>query len=304
MTAATPFAEGRFTPAAPFEFAHVIARIAAESPSPEQHVSDPYRFFQAVALEETPYVAEVWNRGKVESPLLQYRFYAGSPVADGVADRLLHWLRFYLSADDALQPLYDLAWDDPPFAALVERLYGVHQLKFPTPFAAAVWAILSQRSAWSSARDMRARLRQALGPTLTVERRSYTPLPAAALVAARSAAELRAIVGDSRKADYLLAAATAFANVDPAFLELSADKPLRKWLENIHGIGSWSATLILVRGLGRMQALQPPFERRLLNAARAVYQAELDEAALLQLAARYGAMRGYWAHYLRLSSTS
>jgi DNA-3-methyladenine glycosylase II len=217
---------------------------------------------------------------------------------------LEHWLRFYLSADDALQPLYDLAWDDPPFAAVVEQLYGYHQLKFPTPFAAAVWALLSQRTSWPQARARMDRLRTALGSPLLVADRSITPLPAAATVAAQSATDLAALIGDARKGATLHAAATAFAAVDPAFLTDAPAAAVRRWLEEIPGIGRWSATLVLVRGLGRMQALRPPFERRLVAAAQKVYGPATAAPALQQLAARYGSQQGYWAHYLRRHSVA
>ena len=55
-------------------------------------------------------------------------------------------------ADDDLQPFYALAEADPPFWALVQRLYGYHQVRFFTPFENTCWAILGQRTPFAVAR--------------------------------------------------------------------------------------------------------------------------------------------------------
>ena len=51
-------------------------------------------------------------------------------------------LRFFLSLNDDLQPFYRIGLADPPFASVIECLYGLHQPKFLTPFELACWAIL------------------------------------------------------------------------------------------------------------------------------------------------------------------
>ncbi len=73
--------------------------------------------------------------------------------------------------------------------------------------------------------------------------------------------------------------------------------------QTIKGIGEWSATFIMVRGLGRMEYI-PLTETRLLEAASKVYGhgKELSREELIHLAERYGPWQGYWAHYLRVGT--
>jgi DNA-3-methyladenine glycosylase II len=60
---------------------------------------------------------------------------------------------------------------------------------------------------------------------------------------------------------------------------------------------------VLLRGLGCTERL-PVGEKRLAATAGTIYNGgpPLDEAALRQVAKRYGAWQGYWAHYLRVAS--
>ena len=180
---------------------------------------------------------------------------------------------------------------------MLERLYGYHQVKFLTPFENACWAILSQRSPMRVGLTLKARLGAQLGGSLTVAGVSYTAFPDAPRLLER-ASDLDAIVANQRKADYLRAAAQAFAQVDENWLRHAPYDEVEAWLLAIKGIGAWSASFILIRGLGRMDRV-PITEGRLLDAARKVYGADLSEQQVLDLGAHYGVYRGYWAHYLR-----
>src|SRR6266508_4138566 len=66
------------------------------------------------------------------------------------------------------------------------------------------------------------------------------------------------------------------------------------WLRAIKGLGAWSATFVLLRGLGRMDQL-PVGEARLGEAVAKVYGRALLDTELAAIAERYGAYRGYWA---------
>jgi DNA-3-methyladenine glycosylase II len=88
--------------------------------------------------------------------------------------------------------------------------------------------------------------------------------------------------------------------MDAAFLREADYDDVYKWLRGIRGIGDWSASFILLRGLGRMEHL-PRGEKRVLDAASRVYKRPVTQATLDHLGERYGPWRGYWAHYLRVA---
>jgi DNA-3-methyladenine glycosylase II len=81
---------------------------------------------------------------------------------------------------------------------------------------------------------------------------------------------------------------------------------LGPWLQALPGIGPWSVAFIMLRGFGRADTPLPlgtaqAFDRELLQAGRTVYGADLSEERLAEIAARYGAERGSWGHYLRVA---
>ncbi|MGE3913700.1 MAG: hypothetical protein AB7K36_30405, partial [Chloroflexota bacterium] len=64
---------------------------------------------------------------------------------------------------------------------------------------------------------------------------------------------------------------------------------------------------ILIRGFGRPDAplavgAAQTFDRELLDAARAVYGANLTADGLQSRSERYAGWVGYWGHYLRVAA--
>jgi DNA-3-methyladenine glycosylase II len=111
------------------------------------------------------------------------------------------------------------------------------------------------------------------------------------------------VIRNDRRTEYLIAIARAFSEVDEEFLKSAPDEEVEMWLRNIKGIGEWSATFIMVRGLGRMENV-PLTETRLIEAASKVYGRgeELSRNDLKRLTDKYGPWQGYWAHYIRVAS--
>jgi DNA-3-methyladenine glycosylase II len=223
-------------------------------------------------------------------------------TADVVLGRIGDWLGL---ADD-LAPFYALAEADPPFQAIVRRLYGYHQVRFFTPFEIACWAILGQRTPFAAARAAKRRLMERHGGAAEVEGHTILGFPEPADVAELAGHALAALVGSERKADRLLAIARAFEGAGPAALRAMPTEQLGAWLLALPGIGPWSVAFILLRGFGRVDGplplgVTPAFDRELLQAGRAVYGPDLTTAGLARIAERYGAQWGAWAHYLRVA---
>ncbi|MFB9991547.1 hypothetical protein ACFFLM_06145 [Deinococcus oregonensis] len=104
----------------------------------------------------------------------------------------------------------------------------------------------------------------------------------------------------------MAAVVQAFGEVEEAWLRQGPPSEVRAWLRGIHGIGEWSASFVLLRGLGRMDGAvldnsDSLFRRELMNAAANVY-GPLGVEALSAHAHHYGVWQGYWAHYLRAAA--
>jgi DNA-3-methyladenine glycosylase II len=237
----------------------------------------------------------------VEKPRLDCTLVADEPITDALREAMRDRVEFFLSTADDLAPFYAIGRDDPAFAPVIAQLYGYHHVKFLTPFENAAWAILAQRVQMPVARKMRQALMERYGGAQTVNGETYRAFPTAERLATINPDDLLDILPTLRKAPYLYGVARAFDDVDEQWLRAGPYDEVYAWLRAIPGIGEWSATFILIRGLGRMERLST--EPATLRAAERVYgprAATWD--GVMEIAARYGPYQGYWGHYLRAAT--
>ncbi len=286
---------GHLSPVAPFDFARSLGFVEMFTPAQGEQQVEAQKLTKAVMIASQPVAFEVKSSGTIEQPRLDYTLYADRPISADVKDATLDRIRFYMSLDDDLQPFYKLAADDPCLAPVVERLYGLHQVKFMTPFEIAAWAVLTQRMPIPVARKVKDKIVARYGASIDVNGETLWAFPDASQLATADPAELLDIVRNERKVEYLGVVSSAFQAIDEKFLRSGDYDEVEKWLRSIRGIGEWSAKFILVRGLGRVERVSPA-EKHLIEAAKSVYGPGCDVAAT---AAQYGAQAGYWAYYLR-----
>jgi DNA-3-methyladenine glycosylase II len=200
--------------------------------------------------------------------------------------------------DDDLTEFYALAEGDPAFAAVVAKLHGYHQVKFPSPLELLCWAILCQRVPMPVARKMKHAIVTECGNEVSVGHQQLWAFPDVDQLLALSQTRLHELIGNSRKAGYLYAAVRQWTDIDETFLRTGEYPSVRDRLLNLPGIGPWSATFLLIRGLGRTEHMAP--DREALRAAARVYGHAVTEVEFTELATCYGRWQGYWGHYLRV----
>lgn len=235
--------------------------------------------------------------GPVEAPALDCELAADEPIGDAVARAAADRLGFHLSLADDIAEFSEIAEQDPPFAAVARRLRGYHQVKFPSPAELLCWAILCQRTPLAVARQARRGLIEAVGNSIDLGGVRRWAFPDLAQLLALGEGELRAVVGSQRKAGYLFRSVRRWAELDEGFLRTGPYDAVRELLLELPGIGPWSASFLLIRGLGRMERVE--FDKELGLAVERVYGRAVDEVEFRRLAARYGVWQGYWGHYLR-----
>lgn len=298
-------AAGTLDPTPPFDFEKSLDFIGEFSPMVNEQTLAPRSLTKTTSLHGDAVVFQVTSRGTIEKPTLEYTLYSAHKLNAAEQEKLVERIRFFLSLDDDLKPFYAIGKRDEKFAPVIKRLYGLHQVKFLTPFENAMRAILTQRQPIRVAHKVKIALIEKFGARLTVSGQEYRAFPEAAQLFSVSAGELNEMVRNERKTEYLRAVIEAFANVDENFLYHAPTVDVREWLLSIKGIGDWSADFILLRGLGRMEAMRlteyplrgDPFG----DAIAKVYGEgkKVSNAERERLAERYSEWRGYWAYYSR-----
>jgi DNA-3-methyladenine glycosylase II len=230
-------------------------------------------------------------------PGLKYTLFADHPFSRGLTEVVIDRISFFLSLSDDLDQFYRIAINDSSFAPVLQKLYGLHQVKFLTPFESACWAVLSQRNQLSAARKAKQAVLERYGTSLEVNGHVYRAFPEPTQLEEASKEEVKALLKHERREEYLGEVIKAFNNVDERFLRTAGYDKVEEWLKDIKGIGDWSAKLILLRGLGRMEKLA--VEKRLIAAAGRVYGKPMTLQRLHVIAEKYGRWKGYWAYYLR-----
>ncbi len=288
---------GTLNPTAPFDFSQTLKFLGMFMPGRGEQTTDGNACIKALPINGRAVVAKVTSRGTIEQPQVAYTFYTEAPLTDDESHEALDRLSFYLSLDDDLRAFYAIGQDDPQFAPILERLYGLHQVKFATPFENACWAILSQRTYMNVARKVKDALAEQLGSSLEVDGMVYRAYPEALQFLAIGEDALNVIVRNERKTECLMSAAHAFANVDEMWLREADYDAVEGWLRKIKGIGAWSSSFVLLRGLGHMERI-PKDDQRLSQAVQKFY----GGGDIQQLAVTYGKWQGYWAYYLRVAA--
>jgi DNA-3-methyladenine glycosylase II len=284
--------EHQLPAAAPFDFTASLRFVCQFAPTAGEQQVESGRLTKALRVAGETVVAEV---AAGDGSAVDVRLTGASTEA--TVQAALDRVRFFLSLDDDLTAFYAAAEEDAPFLAVVRRLQGYHQVKFSSPWENVAWAILSQRTPRALATQAKTALIERTGNLVELDGAVHPAFPDASQIAALSPAELVECIGNERKAGYLQGSARRWLELSEAELRVAPYDDVREQLLSLPGIGPWSSTFVLIRGLGRMD--QAPPDKELLRAAARVYGQSVDETTLGRLAERYGAWQGYWAHYLR-----
>ena len=176
---------------------------------------------------------------------------------------------------------------------------GVKPPRYPSLWEACVNAVVFQQISIVAASAMLRRTILALGePVVHQELALYAfPEPAAWLVAGDSA--LRAAGLSAAKVATLRRLADALVNgaLDEAMLEERATPDAVTFLCGIKGIGPWTAAVILLRGLGRIDVF-PMNDSGVARSVSALAGGVVDVSAALEI---LGEERGMLYYHLLLS---
>jgi DNA-3-methyladenine glycosylase II len=291
---------GTLAPRAPFDFAKALGFLYGFGPTAGEQALAIDSIAKALSLRGRAVAFEVRSTGTVEQPALAYTLFSEHALSEAEQAAVADRISFFLSLDDDLLPFYAIGRRDLSFAPVIERLYGLHQPKFLTPFEIACWAVLGQRIPWRVAHKVKMALVERWGTTIALPGDSYAAFPEPQQLAAASPEDLASVVRNERKVEYLQAVIQFFLTADEHFLRYGDYEEVAARIRAIRGIGEWSPYFILLRGLGRMERVSA-IDRELGKAASRVYNngQPLTTVEMQRLLDRYSIEQGHWAFYIR-----
>ena len=164
------------------------------------------------------------------------------------------WVARTLGASRDLRPFYDASSTIPWLGPLALRLRGLKPPRYRSLWEAVVNAVVYQQVSLHAASAVVQRVIEAFGTRLEIEGAYIYVFPSAERVLDASDGTLRAMGLSSGKLATLRRAADAIGagTVDAATIEELPSPEAAALLRSIKGIGPWTASVILLRGLGRL----------------------------------------------------
>jgi DNA-3-methyladenine glycosylase II len=194
----------------------------------------------------------------------------------------------------------ELGEADPALGDLQRRSPGLRPVCFWSPWEAACWAVIVQRSSMLIASRIKQRIAERYGAKVTVDGRTYPAFPPPVSLVDADGLGLPA-----QKEEWLngLARAALDGVLTTEHLRALAPEEALAELRALPGVGPFSAGLILIRGAGAPDAF-PGDEPRLFTILREAYGLPRDTppTAYRRMAEAWRPYRS-WASFLFRAST-
>jgi len=253
-----------------------------------------------IDLDDKLVLASVRSIGTLEAPELALELQGPELSPDDVesATDRVSWL---LGVDQGLAPFYELGRADQAMAGLVEQFYGLHLPHTASVFEALVLAVLGQQISTNVARIIRTLLIETFGPSAEFDGETYYAFPRPASISASSPAELHTMKLTQRKSEYVHG--LAGSDLDPEMglecLEELTDREIVEKLLALRGVGMWTAQWVLIRAVGRPDAL-PLGDLALRRVVSRLFMdgEDVNDAKVEEIAQRWSPYRTYATVYL------
>ena len=187
----------------------------------------------------------------------------------------------------------------PWLAPIARALRGVKPPRYPSLWEACAHAIVFQQISIHAAASIMRRLIGIIGVPVHVDRVELVPFPSAAALLSANEAQLRSAGLSTNKVAHLRAVARALEAGEVTSEEIEALPTLQaaERLVQLRGIGPWSASVVLLRGFGRLDT----FPLRDSGVARTAAMLSGDpDVNLNTVLERLGPTRGMLYYHLLL----
>jgi 3-methyladenine DNA glycosylase/8-oxoguanine DNA glycosylase len=284
-------AAGRLATRAPFHLEATV-RVLQRRPANIVDVWEQEKYLRVLATGDGLALVEVSNRGTIDRPDVRFAVLRGE-TSDAKSTTLEASLRRVLGLDVDPRPLGRATEAEARLVSIALALRGMRPPRFAGLFDAFANVVPFQQVSLDAGIAIVNRLVERFGRTLEHDDRKFYGFPSAEVVADARIDSLGRCGLSRRKAETLRRVAGAITSGElneTRLLRMSNEEAIRL-LCDLPGIGPWSAGLVLLRGLGRLDVF-PPGD---VGAARGLSTLMgLAPGSLLnRVVERFGDRRGY-----------
>lgn len=285
---------------APFNFdltAHIFS-----SGDNQIHAYANGEFHQVLRLDGNLVLISVTSNGNIEQPELTVELKSNNSITPQDKQAAEETTRFIFNLDFNLTSFYRDVENDPAMHQITQQLYGLKNPTTPAVFESLVDSIVEQQISIKVARTIEERLAKKFGDQLTIDGESYFAFPTPQNIADASISEIQQVGLSMRKAEYIQQAAQLIVN-GKLDLEQLKNNPnpdqIIAELDEIRGIGVWTAELTMLRGMQKLDALPADdFGIRRVISKYYCGGKPIKTAEAREIAKAWGKWKGLAAYYL------
>jgi DNA-3-methyladenine glycosylase II len=241
-------------PAVPPCHLEATVRVLQRRPTNRIDLWDGGRYLRALLTADGIRLIAVENRGTIEAPALHCLVFGG-PVSSSTQEQIGTTVQRLVGPTVDLTPFYALAEQDPRLHTAVAALRGLKPPRFATLFETIANVIPFQQVSIAAGVAVVARLVERFGQRLDLGTNAYVAFPRPDQVAMAAVEDLQRLGLSQAKARTLhtLAGQVRSGALSEERLEALPSMEAMATLTALPGVGPWSAGLILLRGLRRME---------------------------------------------------
>lgn len=259
-------------------------------------------FTQVLCLKDQLVLAQAKQVRDVNYPSLEVEVKSNKPVTAKTKQAAQNALTYIFSLNFPLEAFYSQTKTDPTMKQIASHLRGFKFPTTPTAFEGLVDAIVEQQISIKVARTIEERLAARLGDRIEIDGETYSAFPTPQKIAGVSIEEVQGCGLSRRKAEYIQNAAKLIVDgkLDLEVMKQNpnAEETIRA-LDEIKGIGVWTAELTILRGMQRYDVL-PADDFGLRRVISTYYRngVPIKAAEAREIATVWGKFSGLAAFYL------
>jgi DNA-3-methyladenine glycosylase II len=257
---------------------------------------------QVINIGSKLILVNITSKGTVDKPKLSVELKSKSVLSIDEKKKAEDTINYIFNLKFPLSVFYEQAKADPIMVQITQKLYGLKNPTTPTVFEALLDSIVEQQISIKVARTVEHRLAKKFGDHIEIDGDTYFAFPSPQNIADASIDEIQQVGLSRRKAEYIQEAAKLIVNNKLDFEQLKTHKNPEEIileLDEIRGIGVWTAELTMLRGMQRLDAF-PADDfgiRRVISRYYCSGKA-IDASEARKIAKAWGNWKGLAAYYL------
>ena len=259
-------------------------------------------FHQVLRIDGNLVLISITSLGTIEQPKLKVKLKSNNPLTSQDNQKAQEIIKFIFNLDFDLSSFYKDVQNDHAMHQIAQQLYGLKNPTTPTVFESLVDSIVEQQISIKVAHTLEQRLAKKFGETLTIDGTTFFAYPTPQNIAGASISEVQQVGLSMRKAEYIHGAAQLIVDGKLDLEQLKNQQNPERIiveLDEIRGIGVWTAELTMLRGMQKLDALPADdFGIRRVISRYYCGGKPIKTAEAREIAKAWGKWKGLAAYYL------